>query len=305
MKKTSKKVIAVTLSASMLLGGSMTAMAATTNPDISQREIDHKTAAKNIAAQGMVLMENKDQALPISQEKGTKVALYGNGVYNTIKGGTGSGNVNVREEGNILVKQGFEDAGYDIVNNHKYDGEETSFLEDRIAEYNQELKKYEGQLNFNYVHNEPVYGDTEKGLADVEAAAKETDTAIYVLARTSGEGKDRAIDKGDYYLSDAEKANLTLLGQKFEHVIVVLNVGGIVDTNFFNGLGGYTKGDEYNRDKIEGLDALFLMSQAGMNEGHALVQVLNGTYNPSGKLTDTWAIDFKQRWKFTGRILSG
>ena len=54
MKKTSKKVIAVTLSASMLLGGSMTAMAATTNPDISQREIDHKTAAKNIAAQGMV-----------------------------------------------------------------------------------------------------------------------------------------------------------------------------------------------------------------------------------------------------------
>lgn len=127
----------------------------------------------------------------------------------------------------------------------------------------------------------------------MEAAAKETDTAIYVLARTSGEGKDRAIDKGDYYLSDAEKANLTLLGQKFEHVIVVLNVGGIVDTNFFNGLGGYTKGDEYNRDKIEGLDALFLMSQAGMNEGHALVQVLNGTYNPSGKLTDTWAIDYK------------
>ena len=77
MKKTSKKVIAVTLSASMLLGGSMTAMAATTNPDISQREIDHKTAAKNIAAQGMVLMENKNNSLPISAKKGTKVALFG------------------------------------------------------------------------------------------------------------------------------------------------------------------------------------------------------------------------------------
>ena len=76
MKKTSKKVIAVTLSASMLLGGSMTAMAATTNPDISQREIDHKTAAKNIAAQGMVLMENKNNSLPISAKKGTKVALF-------------------------------------------------------------------------------------------------------------------------------------------------------------------------------------------------------------------------------------
>lgn len=47
-----------------------------------------------------------------------------------------------------LVKQGFEDDGYDIVNNHKYDGEETSFLEDRIAEYNQELKKYERTAEF-------------------------------------------------------------------------------------------------------------------------------------------------------------
>ena len=114
MKKTSKKVIAVTLSASMLLGGSMTAMAATTNPDISQREIDHKTAAKNIAAQGMVLMENKNNSLPISAKKGTKVALFGQGVYNTIKGGTGSGAVNQRD--NVTVQQGFENAGYDIVN---------------------------------------------------------------------------------------------------------------------------------------------------------------------------------------------
>ena len=102
MKKTSKKVIAVTLSASMLLGGSMTAMAATTNPDISQREIDHKTAAKNIAAQGMVLMENKNNSLPISAKKGTKVALFGQGVYNTIKGGTGSGAVNQRDNVTVL-----------------------------------------------------------------------------------------------------------------------------------------------------------------------------------------------------------
>ena len=113
MKKTSKKVIAVTLSASMLLGGSMTAMAATTNPDISQREIDHKTAAKNIAAQGMVLVENKNNSLPISAKKGTKVALFGQGVYNTIKGGTGSGAVNQRD--NVTIQQGFENAGYDIV----------------------------------------------------------------------------------------------------------------------------------------------------------------------------------------------
>ena len=137
------------------------------------------------------------------------------------------------------------------------------------------------------MHDEPAYE-----AAAVDAAAGKTDTAVYVLARNSGEGSDRNAAKGDYYLSDNEKANLTMLGQKFENVVVVLNTGGILDTNFYNGKGGYGADDEFNRGKIEGLDALLLMSQAGQNGGHAVVEVLNGTVNPSGKLTDTWAVDF-------------
>ena len=113
MKRTSKRVMAVAVSLAMVLTGSTSALAATTNPEISDREIEHKTAAKNIAAQGMVLMENKNNSLPISAKKGTKVALFGQGVYNTIKGGTGSGAVNQRD--NVTVQQGFENAGYDIV----------------------------------------------------------------------------------------------------------------------------------------------------------------------------------------------
>ncbi|MBM6871931.1 fibronectin type III-like domain-contianing protein, partial [Pseudoflavonifractor phocaeensis] len=117
--------------------------------------------------------------------------------------------------------------------------------------------------------------------------------AIYVLARNSGEGSDRKLEGGDYYLTDEEAYNLTLLGQKFENVIVVINAGGIIDTNFFNGKGGYDADDAYNRGQIEGLDALVLMSQAGQNGGYALVEVLNGTVTPSGKLTDTWAINYE------------
>ena len=154
MKKTSKKVIAVTLSASMLLGGSMTAMAATTNPDISQREIDHKTAAKNIAAQGMVLMENKNNSLPISAKKGTKVALFGQGVYNTIKGGTGSGAVNQRD--NVTVQQGFENAGYDIVN--------ADFVNQMHELWTANGGGTSQGWGFKWV-NEPVYEQTE-GAAD-------------------------------------------------------------------------------------------------------------------------------------------
>ena len=199
MKKTSKKVIAVTLSASMILGGSMTAMAATTDPNISQREIDHKIAAKNIAAQGMVLMENKNNSLPISAKKGTKVALFGQGVYNTIKGGTGSGAVNQRD--NVTVQQGFENAGYDIVN------------ADFVNEMH-ELWKSEGggqssgMWGSRWV-NEHVYTELDGAAAQIEEAAAQTDTAIYVIARNSGEGSDRSAGKGDYLLSDDERANGT------------------------------------------------------------------------------------------------
>ena len=267
MKKTSKKVIAVTLSASMLLGGSMTAMAATTNPDISQREIDHKTAAKNIAAQGMVLMENKNNSLPISAKKGTKVALFGQGVYNTIKGGTGPGAVNQRD--NVTVLQGFENAGYDIVN--------ADFVNQMHELWTANGGGTSQGWGFKWV-NEPVYEQTEGAADQIKAAADQTDTAIYVIARNSGEGSDRSSGKGDYLLSDDERANLELLGKTFDNVVVVLNVGGIIDTKFFS--------------EINGLDSMLLMSQAGMTGGDALVEVLNGTVNPSGKLTDTWPVNF-------------
>ena len=268
MKKTSKKVIAVTLSASMLLGGSMTAMAATTNPDISQREIDHKTAAKNIAAQGMVLMENKNNSLPISAKKGTRVALFGQGVYNTIKGGTGSGAVNQRD--NVTIQQGFENAGYDIVDTDLIDQMQALWRQDGGGSGG-------GMFSSNWV-NERSYADVDGALEKVDAAAEQTDTAIYVISRNSGEFRDRTATAGDYYLSADEQANLTVLGQKFDNVVVVLNVGGIIDTKFF--------------DEIKGLDSMLLMSQAGMTGGDALVEVLNGTVNPSGKLTDTWPVNF-------------
>lgn len=267
-KKVAKRVIALALSASMIAGGSMSAMAATTNPEISEREIEHKTAAKNIAAQGMVLLENKSRTLPIAAAEGTKVALFGQGVYNTIKGGTGSGAVNQRD--NVTVRQGFENAGYNIVN--------AAFIDEIEALWRADGGGSGGGMFGGSWTNEKVYADVEGAVEKVQAAAAETDTAIYVISRNSGEFADRKAAAGDYFLSADEEANLTLLGQTFDKVIVVLNVGGIIDTKFFN--------------EIDGLDAMLLMSQAGMTGGDALVEVLNGTVNPSGKLTDTWPVNF-------------
>lgn len=276
-KRIASAALSLTLAAAMTVGSVIPASAAASaDPNASaEREAENAQISQAAATEGMVLLDNEAGVLPMA--KSGKVALYGAGVYATVKGGTGSGDVYLKDGANIDVEQGFEDAGYDIVNK--------DFIAGQEAIYNENNTGSSGWGS--YAHDEPVYD-----AAAVDAAAGKTDTAVYVLARNSGEGSDRNAAKGDYYLSDNEKANLTMLGQKFENVIVVLNTGGILDTNFYNGKGGYGADDEFNRGKIEGLDALLLMSQAGQNGGHAVVEVLNGTVNPSGKLTDTWAVDF-------------
>ena len=57
----------------------------------------------------------------------------------------------------------------------------------------------------------------------------------------------------------------------YAHVIVVLNVPGVIDTKFFH--------------EIPGLSALVLMGMAGTSGGDSLVAVLTGRAVPSGKLT--------------------
>ena len=122
----------------------------------------------------------------------------------------------------------------------------------------------------------------------INQAKEGTDTAIYVISRNAGEGADRSqktktgasldgeeFEVGDYELTELERKNLELVGKSFEHVVVVLNVGGVIDTKFM--------------DEIEGLNALLHMSQAGQEAGAALVDVVTGKTTPSGKLTSTWA----------------
>ena len=138
---------------------------------MTDREIEHKTAAKNIAAQGMVLLENENNSLPISKEKGTKVALFGQGVYNTIKGGTGSGAVNQRD--NVTVQQGFENAGYDIV--------DIDFVNQMHERWMAEGGGTSQGWSSKWV-NEPVYEDYDGAVEKIQAAAAQTDTAIYVIA---------------------------------------------------------------------------------------------------------------------------
>ena len=79
---------------------------------ISGYEIQNRRVARESAAEGMVLLENHEHILPL--QSGSKIALYGSGAVKTIKGGSGSGDVNERET--ISIWTGMKNAGYEIVN---------------------------------------------------------------------------------------------------------------------------------------------------------------------------------------------
>ena len=81
---------------------------ASSSDAVTQRELENLQVAYQAACEGMVLLKN-DGALPF---KTKKIALYGPGASMTIKGGTGSGEVNERHS--VTVLEGLQDRGFEI-----------------------------------------------------------------------------------------------------------------------------------------------------------------------------------------------
>nr|MCR4687936.1 glycoside hydrolase family 3 C-terminal domain-containing protein [Saccharofermentans sp.] len=112
-------------------------------------------------------------------------------------------------------------------------------------------------------------------ITDEDVIASGTDTAIYVISRDSGEGKDRIAEKGDYYLTEDEEYNIGFIAEKYSKVVVILNTGGIIDMSYLK------------RERRIG--AIMLASQLGNVTGHVVADCITGAKDPSGRLTDTWA----------------
>ncbi|MBR7175286.1 MAG: glycoside hydrolase family 3 C-terminal domain-containing protein [Clostridia bacterium] len=240
------------------------------NQEVSPREEMIRRISREAAAEGMVLLENRG-VLPL--KAGTRLGLFGRGARYTIKGGTGSGDVNSRNT--ISVWEGLKNAGFEIVNE--------DYLERYDRLFQKSLKEWETEVYRAAGPNRDAHAfyiahaATMPALPEIQITAGDTagaDVLIYVISRISGEFADRHAEKGDYALSDRESAELETLGAMGKPVIVLLNVGGIIDLSF--------------QEKIR-TDAILLMSQAGSEGGNAVADVLSGKVNPSGKLTDTWA----------------
>ncbi|MBR0473967.1 MAG: glycoside hydrolase family 3 C-terminal domain-containing protein [Erysipelotrichaceae bacterium] len=247
-------------------------------PEITDSERAHRKIAFEAACEGIVLLKN-DGALPLRNEK---IALYGAGARMTVKGGTGSGNM--QERYSVNIEQGLKIAGYQLRNtswldryDSQYEQEKEAWrlgIEERIKGY----KPWEVQRMFDEVIHvtqlEFPIGD-EIRESDL---SKETDTAIYVVARQAGESKDRELKKGDYYLSDVEEKNIRLLAESYEKLILIINSPGIVDLSVC--------------DEVK-VNAIVYLGQAGEEGGNALAQLLKGTVNFSGHLADSWAMKYE------------
>ncbi|MBR1622335.1 MAG: glycoside hydrolase family 3 C-terminal domain-containing protein, partial [Pseudobutyrivibrio sp.] len=196
-----------------------------------------------------------------------KIADFGNGVRHTIKGGTGSGEVNSRFW--VSIEEGLEQAGFEITSKKWLDGFDAVLADDHVK-FVQKIKEEAaaagmpaGMYGMGRVQPEPEHSLSLEGDGDV---------AIYVLARNSGEGSDRNFEKGDVLLTDSEVRDILALNKKFDKFMLILNVGGPVDLT-----------------PVIEVENILLLSQLGVVTGTVLANILLGKVNPSGKLTTTWA----------------
>ncbi len=232
---------------------------------IQRFEREHTEKLRRLAPECMVLLK-KNGDFPLSAP--CAVALYGSGARRTVKGGTGSGDVNVRHFSS--VEEGLENTGFTITTKEwldAYDEVKSDIRDTFYAEIIEQAER-EGKAPFlvglGKTPPEPRYDFPMDGSGEV---------CVYVLSRISGEGADRSEAKGDLLLSDDEIRDILNCAEKYQRFLLVLNVGGVVDLS----------------PVLDHVENILLLSQLGTVTGEAFADVLLGKAYPSGRLTATWA----------------
>ena len=186
-----------------------------TTDGIQPWETEHAGVSRKAAAAGFVLLKNEDRTLPLS--RGARIALYGVGAVRTIKGGTGSGDVNERYD--ISIAQGLENAGFILTSRDWLDAGEQAYTDSRNA-WRDEILRKAAEPN---VHFFTAYSSTPFRMPsgpEIPSSDPDTDTAVYVLSRIAGEGADRTDSKGDYYLTDEEEKAIHDICAVYSRVIL-------------------------------------------------------------------------------------
>lgn len=215
------------------------------------------------AGECMVLLKNSGD-FPLNGT--TEIALYGGGARRTLKGGTGSGDVDVKEF--LSVEKAFAEAGFEITTTNWLDSFDR-ILDKAHQDFVSAIKEKAKErgvpafiIGMGAVMPQPEYNLPLDGKGD---------TAIYILSRNSGEGSDRKFMEGDMKLTKSEIRDILALSKKHKKFMLVLNVCGVVDL-----------------EPVMEVDDILVMSMLGSVSGYSLVDVILGKCYPSGKLSSTW-----------------
>lgn len=244
------------------------------NPDLEA----HAKVAYEAGAEGVVLLKN-DGVLPLDRRY--RVAVFGTGQVETVKGGTGSGDTHPKYVVNIL--EGMRERGILV------DAE----LAEKYREYVDEMRRREEYRPKRGVWGKPPIPALPQDFIqweEMEKLAERDDAAVVVISRISGEGYDRRPVEGDFYLSPDERSLIEKVSRAFrgrgKKVIAVLNTGAPIEVASWRNL----------------VDAILLIWQAGQETGRIAADVLVGEINPSGKLPVTFPKDYADvpSWDFPG-----
>lgn len=242
---------------------------------------EHIALSREVAEEGMVLLKNDGELLPLRE--GTKIALFGKGSFDYVKGGGGSGDV-----ATVYVR-------------NLYDGFKALGTAVSVYEPISDFYRENVQEQYKNGARPGMTVEPELTTEQVKGARAFADTAIISISRFSGESWDRSevehdegynpwktpnsvsmpqvfgqiFPDGDFYLTQAEKDMIAQVKAQFDRIVVVLNIGGMVDLSWI---------------KEDAQIAAGLISwQGGMEGGLAAAEIITGHVNPSGKLPDTFA----------------
>ena len=223
----------------------------------------HADVTRRSATEGMVLLKNEGQTLPMDGSK--TISVFGVTSYDFIAGGTGSGDVN--KAYTIDLMQGLTESGLKV--------------NKKLADVYRSYQTYQQNLTAaasargGWFWGKPLLPEMAVSRAIINAQAQESDLAIVTLGRQAGEGSDRKED-GDFTLNDVERQLITDVCNAFhlagKPVVVVLNMGNVIETASWKSMP----------------DAILLAWQPGQEGGYSVADVLTGKAYPSGKLTMTW-----------------
>ena len=252
-----------------------TTLSGIASQDVQPYELAHRKTAKTAAQEGFVLLKNENGALPVA--KGSKLALYGAGASNPIKGGTGSGDVNEREV--VSIYDGLTQAGYVITTENWIENFRKQYEQSRL-DWRQKIWDDIDRANGDSIALFHAYASNQYTLPAGDLPEKtDAETAVYVISRIAGEAADRYAQGSDYYLNEKEEEILKTICGLYKNVIVLINSGGIIDLSFL--------------DSYENISGVVLISQPGMETGTAVASIFTGEVTPSGKLTDTWTYNYE------------